>query len=171
MKKIAFLLLLACAAVTVNAQLYVGGGLSFWNNDDADVTTFLIAPEVGYNLNSQWAVGAELAFGKNSLKTTAYGISPYARYSYYESGMVRLFLDGTVGILSAKPDGGDSSTGFQVGVQPGIALKLNDRFSLVSKIGFLGYRDDYGFDESFNRQGFGLDFSSLDVSLGVYVSF
>ena len=58
---------MAVAAVSANAQWYIGGsfGLNFTKaTKDADSqTTLNIAPEVGYNINDNWAVGAQVGFG------------------------------------------------------------------------------------------------------------
>ncbi|NDV60752.1 outer membrane beta-barrel protein [Bacteroides sp. 519] len=174
MKKIILLLFVVCAAMTVNAQLYVGGSLGFWNDDDADVTSYSIIPEVGYNLNQKWSIGAELGYThlEASSEIDVFSIAPYARLSCYETGIVRLFLDGGFGFASYKLNDADSETGFEIGIKPGIAVKLNDKFSLVSKFGFLGYRDQYmtaaGKDAG---NGFGLDFSPSSITFGLQVTF
>ena len=52
MKKIGLFLFVVMAALSVKAQVYVGGEISLWHNDDADATTFTLSPEVGYNFLS-----------------------------------------------------------------------------------------------------------------------
>ena len=171
MKKIVVLLFVAVIAMSAKAQVYVGGNVSLWHNDDADNTFFAIAPEVGYNFSEKWAVGASLGFVHNSNKLAdfknAFYFAPYARYSFYENKVVRLFVDGTIGVSSVKYEVGGSNGGFELGVKPGIAIKLNNHFSLIGKCGFLGYRDDYAFGE----QGYGFSFSSEDLSLGFHYEF
>ena len=54
MKKIVILLFVAMVALSAKAQVYVGGTVSLWHNDDVDATTFTLNPEVGYNLNENW---------------------------------------------------------------------------------------------------------------------
>lgn len=51
MKKIVMFLFVVMVALSVKAQVYVGGTVGFWHNDDADATTFTLAPEVGYNFS------------------------------------------------------------------------------------------------------------------------
>jgi len=176
MKKIVMLLFVVCAAMTVSAQVYMGGTAGFWRNDkdDADETAFAIAPEIGYNFNEKWAIGSELGYvySKNvnaSGKENTFFIAPYARYTYCETGIVRLFLDGGFGIGSTKIGDGDRETGFEIGIKPGVAIKLNDTFSLITKVGFLGYRDDYYVGDAGN--GFGLGLSGADVRFGFQVNF
>lgn len=50
MKKFVILLFVAMAALSAKAQVYVGGTVALWHNDDLDATTFALNPEVGYNL-------------------------------------------------------------------------------------------------------------------------
>ena len=107
-------------------------------NDDANTTSFKLAPEIGYNLSEQWALGVELQFNheyKEHISTNTFAIAPYARFSYYENKIVRLFVDGGFGFATTKvKDGGDAVNGFEIGLKPGIAIKLNQHFSLVAKM-------------------------------------
>ena len=57
MKKFVILLFVAMAALSAKAQVYVGGTVALWHNDDLDATTFALNPEVGYNLNEKLAIG------------------------------------------------------------------------------------------------------------------
>ena len=180
-KKIALLLFVVCATMSVSAQVYVGGTAGFWRNDkdDLGLTAFSVAPEVGYNLDEKWAIGAELGYGyvkAQSEKLNVLHFSPYARYTCYETGIVRLFLDGGLGIASVKVNGAsDRENGFEIGVKPGVAIKLTDKFSLIAKVGFLGYRDDYGTGigtgEVYASQGFGFNLSGTDLKFGFQVNF
>ena len=63
MKKIVLFLFVAIATLSVKAQdIYMGGTVGLWRNDDANTTSFKLAPEIGYNLSEQWALGVELQF-------------------------------------------------------------------------------------------------------------
>ena len=58
MKKILMIVVVMMAALSSYAQeMYLGGGISLWRDCDADVTSFSISPDFGYNLNERWAVG------------------------------------------------------------------------------------------------------------------
>lgn len=145
MKKIVLFLFVAIATLSVKAQdLYMGGTVGLWRNDDANTTSFKLAPEIGYNLSEQWALGVELQFNheyKEHISTNTFAIAPYARFSYYENKIVRLFVDGGFGFATTKvKDGGDAVNGFEIGLKPGIAIKLNQHFSLVAKCGFRDIR-------------------------------
>lgn len=84
MKKIVLFLFVAIATLSVKAQdLYMGGTVGLWRNDDANTTSFKLAPEIGYNLSEQWALGVELQFNheyKEHISTNTFAIAPYARF-------------------------------------------------------------------------------------------
>ena len=85
MKKLLVSLFVMVAALSVNAQdLYMGGVFNLWRNGDANRTNFTIAPEVGYNLNEQWAVGVTFSYSHDyfeKMKRNSVAIAPYARFS------------------------------------------------------------------------------------------
>ena len=172
MKKIVLFLFVVMVALSVKAQVYVGGSISFWHDDnDFETTTFTIEPEIGYNFNEKWAIGGNIGFAyskKDDVKYTAFAIAPYARYSYYENKIVRLFVDGGVGISTYKHGENDAVNGWEIGLKPGIAIKLNEKFSLIAKCGFLGYRDDY---MQKDNSGTGFNLGSEDLSFGFHYEF
>ena len=181
MKKIVLTALVCVMAMVANAQnFYVGGSLGFWdyNNDDVDASTYTLAPEIGYKLNSDWAIGAQLAYTHvkaGDAKSDAYGIAPYARYTFLHAGMVDLFVDGAVEYVKADSDDVDGSI-FSIGFHPGLAINLSDNFSLVSRIGFLGYNDVDDEVSSFASSmgyshGYGLNFNAANISFGFYYNF
>ena len=64
MKKIFMTLVAAVMAISMNAQVYVGGGVGVASESGdgiEDVTTYKFVPEVGYVFNQDWAAG--VAFG------------------------------------------------------------------------------------------------------------
>lgn len=171
MKKVLMTLFVMFAVVTAYAQeMYVGGGISLWRDTDAEVSSFSISPDFGYGLNEKWSVGGQLvlAVNDNGYKHTSFAIAPYARFSYYENSIVRLFLDMGFGISVDKIKNGSSETGFEVGVKPGLAVKLNDNFSFITKVGFAGFRDDYLLGD---KSGFGVDVDGERISIGIEYAF
>lgn len=171
MKKLLLLAVVLLATMGVKAQdMYLGGSLNVWRNSTENATSFKIAPEIGYNFNEKWAVGAELNYAhdyQNNATTNTFSIAPYIRWSYYQNDVVRLFLDGTGSLGVVKVKDGDTSKAGQIGLRPGVAIKLNDHFSFIAKYGFLGYR------RNVNTSGdsFGLELSSEDLSIGFHYAF
>ena len=184
MKKIFAIALVAMMTMTVNAQVYVGGGVGFQttSQDGNSETFFKLVPEIGYNLDENWAVGIAVGYGEHkttlksgNLKTTAkvkaFEIAPYARYTFAKFDKVNLFVDGTVDYLHTD-NAGDKNNTFSIGLKPGVAVNLNDKLSFVAHAGFLGYqnsKDDYEGAKAANTFGFDLDGSNL--SFGVYYNF
>ena len=68
MKKILMTIAAVFAAVSMNAQVYVGGSLAFesWSSQklagDKSETVFKLLPEIGYNLSDEWAIGTVIGY-------------------------------------------------------------------------------------------------------------
>lgn len=170
------------AAVAANAQVWVGGSLGFWNNGDAEgssiKTSFSIAPEVGYDLSEDWSIAIGLSYGlkkpDQGEDLSAITVTPYARYNLIKAGNFKFFLDGAFDFGSI--DNGESYTAWGIGIKPGVAYSLNEKFSLVGHVGFLGYQaaDDKisskDWQELGIQKGFGFAFDN-NISFGVYYAF
>jgi hypothetical protein len=180
MKKLFSLIAVAFVAMSVNAQVYVGGslGIDAWssqkNAGDRSETTFTILPEVGYNLNDEWAVGTVIGYvsdkwvGVNGISESAFTFNPYARYTYLKAGKVSLFVDGGVDFTTAsKADW----TELEVGFKPGLAVSLTDNLSFVSHIGFIGYDLLNPDGDDNNTSKFGLNLDATNITFGLYYNF
>lgn len=184
MKKIMMTLAAVCVAATMSAQVYVGGGVGFQTTSQGDYTNTVIklVPEIGYNLDENWAVGIALAYGhtknsvevsgvETSVKTDVFGINPYARYTFAKFDKINLFVDGGLEYVHTK-SGDDKNNTFSIGFKPGVAVNLNEKLSFVAHVGFLGYqnsKDDVDGAKAANTFGFNLDGS--DLSFGLYYNF
>ena len=192
MKKICILAVMAVMAVAASAQLYVGGSVGAWynDNDGDDLTTITIMPEIGYNLNSKWAVGTTIGYqyqhlhsdlpvilgGDGSINVNLFTFAPYARYTFFKSGIVGLFCDGTVGFSAGKTSGelidDDTACVWNIGFRPGISFTLGEHCSIVAHVGFLGYQgaNNAAKDAGYNEEG-GLRLSGNNLSFGFYYTF
>ncbi len=143
MKKFFVMAIMAIMAVAASAQVYVGGSLGYTHTkyDEGNADVFTFAPEVGYNLNSTWAVGGSINYTWTKDVSNSFYIKPYARFTFFHSELVNLFVDGGFNLGIDAPKHGDSETIWGIGFTPGLQLNLNKKFSLVSHIGFLGYKD------------------------------
>ncbi len=172
MKKIMMTLAAVCVAATMNAQAYIGGGVGFAvaSHDGESVTTWQLMPEIGYNLDENWAVGTVIGYGesgKDATKVKAFTIAPYARYTFAKFDKVNLFVDGAVGYTNTKYNSKKNNQ-FSVGLKPGVAVNLNDKLSFVTHFGFLGYtydKDDTDGAKATNTFGLDLDGSALQFAL------
>lgn len=173
-------LIAAFAAMSMNAQVYVGGSFAFeaWSSQklagDKSETVFKLMPEIGYNLNNEWAIGTVIGYqsdkfnGVNGVSESAFSIAPYARYTFTKLGKVNLFVDGGISFTSAsKADWTELAIGFE----PGLAINLTDNLSFVSHIGFIGYDllNPDGDDNNISK--FGLSLDGTDISFGLYYNF
>lgn len=178
MKKILLMAAFAVASLTANAQLWLGGSLSFdyekIKGADGKVT-FGLAPSIGYNLNDKWALGLEIGFkvandgwGSNlaiaGQKYTMFNVAPYARYTFASVGAANFFVDGGVGVGYEKV-GGDDGTAFHIGFRPGVAFNISDHVSFVGTTGYFGYRHA----EDYNH--FGLNVNNELASVGFFYTF
>lgn len=177
MRKLFTLAVLAVVTMTASAQLYLGGSVGTWRNYDENTTSFQIAPEVGYQLDSKWAIGTRLGYAysyKDGVKVNAVAVNPYARYTYAKLGNVNLFLDGGFGFATYKvKDFGDSQNAWEVGLKPGVSVNLTEKLSFVSHIGFFGYRDadDSYVENVFGEKGFGFDLDATQITFGLLWNF
>lgn len=187
MKKFFTLVVIAAAsAFGVSAgDWYSGGSIGFLHEQNSEYTTnrFTLMPEVGYNINKNWAVGTTIGyeythFNGWKINTHMFEFNPYARFTYFTSGngLISLFTDlgAGFGAGSVNWDGHDSDSMviWQVGIRPGIAVNLTDKFSLVTHIGFLGYEgaDDTALSFGYKRRG-GISYDYNDITFGFYCKF
>ena len=139
---------------------WIGGQIGYWNNDGEN--TYAITPEFGYDFNRNWAIGVSVGLVGLD-EEAAFEFAPYARWKFYRTGRLSLFLDGGFGAVF-----GDL-TGFKIGFQPGLSVKIDKHFSFLAHVGFLGYRNE--FYNGGEGDGFGLALSSSDLKLGFYYTF
>ena len=191
MKKIMMIAAMMVAAVSANAQVWIGGEVGFntttntvkVNGVSTDETTnnFTIAPEIGYNLDDNLAIG--IAFGYAAGSTSAawnltdpnedlkvFEVSPYVRYTLVKLGSVSIFADGGIDYAHIDNDG-DKANAFGVGIKPGLAVTLTPKLSFVSHFGMLGYQQakaDHDGAEAIST--IGLDLSN-NLSFGLYYNF
>lgn len=178
MKKFLFTLVAAVVTLTASAQVYVGGEVGLWRNWNDNKTTFEILPEVGYNLNENWAIGTSIGYAYNYAdgeKINAVEVAPYARYTYAKFDAVSLFLDGGFGFMTYKVTprhgkSGDSQNAWQVGIKPGVKVDLTSKLSFVAHVGFFGYQDS---DEAtiWGEDGFGFQLNGNNLNFGLYYNF
>ena len=152
----------------INAQNYkwwAGGRALFWTGDAG--MSYMVAPEVGYQLSPKFTIASSLGIQANNFKNgkDIYGLvmNPYIRYIVFKQGNLLGFVDGGVEF------GMGDIFGFQLGFKPGIALLLTERFTAATQFGFVGFND--GKDIGLRRHGFGYDFSGYCSTIAFFYSF
>ena len=165
-------------AATMNAQGYIGGtmGIGSLKVGDADnETAYKFLPEVGYNINSDGAVGVSFGFTKGDLKVLKSDIdvagarttqiNPYVRYTFVHSKYFNVFSD--LGLGYAHINGiGDA---YGIGLTPGIALNLSEKVSFVTKFAYLGWQ--HAKANGVKSDFFGVDIDATNVQFGLYYNF
>jgi opacity protein-like surface antigen len=135
MKKILMTLAAAFVAVSMSAQVYVGGTANL-NTHGSDSKTYSIAPEIGYQLDNQLGVGIKLGYGytKNAPtpSTTTLSVNPYLRYNFVEVGKVKVFVDGGIYFATSKQKEADANNMFGINVIPGISYNLTNKISIAA---------------------------------------
>ena len=125
-----------------------------------------------YPVSEDWSVGTVVGYEYNKsgdVKTNTFTIAPYARYFFLNSDVVRLFADGGFGFSTSKTKGNDALNSWNIGIKPGIAIKLSDHFCLVAKYGFLGYskKENHGYES----ENVGIDFDTDELNFGFHYIF
>lgn len=163
MKKLIMVFALAFVALSASAQVYLGGSLNFAAANQAAQVSIL--PEVGYAFSDNMAAGLTIGYANDQSVTWFAGasdvvIAPYFRYTFLNAGPVRLFADAEfqLGIID---EGKQSSTAWNLGIRPGLALPVTEHLSFVGHIGRLGY-----YNKTFT---FGVNGNTFTA--GVYYSF
>ena len=177
MKKIMLSLAMALVSVCASAQVYIGGTAGISSNkigSGDSKTAYTLMPEIGYEFNNKWEAGLEIGIKKGDVcelkdvpKATKFIVAPYVRYTAVETKLVNLFVEGTIGYGSVSKGGGDS---YEVGIKPGLAVKLSDHVNFITKVGFLGYRG-YSPDHGDNWSTFGVDVDASNISFGAIYKF
>lgn len=170
------------ASLAASAQVYVGGSFGFQSIKPYDgaktSTSFSIKPEIGYNLDENWAVGIQLGytstnanakFEKTEETIGIINVAPYARYTFAKTGIASFFVDGglTFDFYTADAEG----TVWGIGIRPGVKLAVSEKVDLIAKLGYLGYAsaDDKAPAPFKNAFGFGID--NTDLEFGVNFNF
>ena len=181
MKKILMTLAAAFVAVSMSAQVYVGGSLGFTSFDDSNKShsAFKFMPEVGYNLDEDMSLGVALGYTQGSTALAwslndpnedlkIFSIMPYLRYKFVNFGPVTVFADGAFEYDHIDNNGAKANA-FGLAVLPGIAVNLTEKLSFVSHVGRLGYLQSKA-DGAKAISTFGLDLDN-SLSFGLYYNF
>ena len=186
MKKVLMTLAVAFIAVAANAQVYVGGnvGIASSKIGDADaVTTYKVLPEIGYNINQNWAIGTTAGWGKGNpvkiedepQKTQNYfTVEPYVRYTFVRSKYINAFVDGGFGYTHFNHAHGAAASvnAWSVGVKPGISVNLSPKVSFIAHVGFAGWKSAKAdVDGAKSSDAWGVDLDGNNVTFGVYYNF
>lgn len=183
MKKILLSFAVAFVSLAASAQVYVGGsvGIASSKTDGSDaVTTYQFLPELGYNINGDWAIGTTLGWGKGDPveyegeSRNYVKVAPYARYTFVRSKYVNAFVDGGFGYAhyNHAHTRGASINEWEAGLRPGLAVNLSPKVSFVTHVGFVGWKSSKA-DVSGAKANnvWGASLNGNNITFGVYYNF
>jgi opacity protein-like surface antigen len=194
MKKSIFaLLILAGMAFTAQAQekrWWVGGTVGYSSSDFGSRDTgesLTIQPELGYNLSDRWALGIQFGLSQADLTTTdhsyadfqRFSVAPFARYTFLKWKAFSVFADGGIGFsdFTGDTDFGDNVSenahlsSFGLSVNPGFALRLTDRFSLIGRTNLFSAAHSWNDHIADWNVGLNSPFNLDDIEIGVTFKF
>lgn len=205
MKKIILLVAAALIGISANAQWFAGGSasVSFDSNTlskdpllEHSTFNLYIAPQIGYNVNDDLAIGATLSItpgfskAKESIinpltmsaepsesKTNSFrwSVNPYIRYRIWSLNKFSLCGQAGFGIGTTKYGEDDEMSVFtaDVYVLPVITYSMNERFTLLAYMDMaeLSFSGQWGDNSSYRN--FGLNAASLGqlASIGFQYNF
>lgn len=171
MKKIFMTMAAMVIAASASAQVYIGGcaGLKSVKEGKEDAKMhYALVPEIGYEFNKNWEAGLTIGYEGVEDGLNTFELAPYARYTFCNTKLVDLFLEGTVGY---KHFGGNHRDydGFEFGIKPGLKVNLSDNVAFVSKVGFFGYKQEG--EGSSKHKEFGVNLDGTNIQFGVIYKF
>lgn len=187
MKKFFLMAVIALAATTAKAQLWVGGELGFYSTkterEKGDLSEkiyenkiFTFKPELVYDLNENWSLGIGVGFYHNdNERTNTWSFDPFARYKFAEAGDVKFFIDGGVRYQSEHFNGSelDNAETYGVFFKPGLSYEISDNVCFDAHLGDLSYmfrKADVGGGVESKTNSFDLKAASA-FTFGVYFKF
>ena len=166
MKKVLLTLIIATVAIAADAQVWIGGSLSFRNYSEAAGTEteakLNFKPEIGITVSEDWAMAVKLGYDvetpEEGSTVSIISINPYVRYNLMKLGNFKLFVDGG-GCFSYN----ETIEDWDVSIKPGISYSFNEHFNIVTHLGDgLIFREG----DTKSKNGFAFDvINSLAFSL------
>ena len=196
MKKLFLFAALALFAFNVNAQdedndsngygwskgdIYISGSVGIMSTSfgDAKDNGFTFMPQVGFLVSDNVAIGGQLGFMSNNSEDTGgntvsesntFMVGAYGKYLFTPEDRFTTYLGAGLNYMSEKDKISDVTyDGFEIGAGWGLVYGLNDNFFIGANHTLLSYstfKSDIDGAESVNTFNLGLDWKSLNFSLG-----
>lgn len=172
MKKIILGAICALTALAADAQVFVGGtfGVATEKTSVSDrLTTFTLAPTVGYTFSDRVTAGIEFAYDyadQSSISVNAINLGPYFRYSFFEHDGFSIFGEAGVYYTYSKTSGAEldndyDASGVSVILRPGVAYSFNSNWQILAKSNLFSFQSADG------ETATGFAINPSNVSLGV----
>jgi hypothetical protein len=189
MRKIPILLFAAMFSVTIAAQdMWLGGslGLSGVSSDAQTQSNISLAPELGFNLTDEWAVGGRLGFSTerttindNTQSINATSVIPFVRYNFGHAGNFNLFAQAELPLRfygGTNFDGSSRRSTNAIGfaARPGVSYNFNDTWGFQMLMPSIFSLNDHDGVTSYSlvlNRGYTIQDYILDTSIGFIYMF
>lgn len=199
MKKLLLSALAVCAFTFSNAQeektegnggvakgdMMISGAIGFNSESTGDLkeNSFTIAPRFAFFVSDNIAVGAKIGFtstkkddgSADDIKTNALSLGAFGRYYMTPASKFSVFAELGADYTSYKWEQGDAdsdSSGFGLGIAPGVSYFLSDAFAIEASWGMLGYNtNDNGGDDAESTDKIELGLDTKDLTFGLVYKF
>ena len=192
---VVFVLLLAFVTTSFaqeKRRFWIGGEFSYYEKDQ-DISNrkdknYGLFPEFGYGLSDRLSIGLNLGYGYqkstlgdasyyNKQKIKSYSVAPFVRYAYLKWKIVDLYVDGLIGYsrhdveqysnVDQTPSWNDDKRDtYNVGVRPGISVRITPHIALSASTGVFGFQHTKGNDTKTTSLRLNDTFSPSGLSFG-----
>lgn len=177
MKKFLIIAVMAVAAVSANAQKFVGGSFamttSHVNGSKSNTNTFIVKPEIGFEVSDKLdaIIGIGYAHDNSEMTSNTWSFEPTLRYHAVEVGNFGAFVDGGAYYAFTHVNGFDknqNSVGLHI--TPGIEYELSEHVSIEAKLGDGLYYDHSWTKDAYRTNSIGFTLFN-EITFGVYYNF
>ncbi len=166
-----------------NGDVFISGAVGFGSQKqgDAKVSSFEVAPSVGFFVTPNIALGGRLGYESTKDETTefetknnTFSVGVFGRYYVTPASKFSVFGELGVDYATTKSEidapGAEEQKfdGFGVQVAPGVSYFLGKNFAIEAKWGVLGYssvKSDEDGAEATKSFAFGLDLRDINFGL------
>jgi hypothetical protein len=159
----------------VGGVITIQQGIPILGTTDPNDYKGFIGGQVSQQMDLNGAAATAAAGGTGGFRLSGFRIAPYFRYVIVESRRFNLFVDGAFayGSLTRKVertpgawvDAGKQNV-IEIGARPGFIVKFDQHFSIIGRLGSLGFTSISNPDVQGGTTRFGLDVDSNNLSLG-----
>lgn len=170
-----------------SGDVFISGTVGIHSESEGDVkfNAFTIAPKVGFFVTENIAIGGKLGFTSAKAeapltedeKYTEFSIGAFGRYYATPASDFSFFAELGADFSNTKSEQAPApdykTTGFNIGLAPGVSYFISENFALEASIGVLNYNtnkpDNGGNPDSTDT--FDLNLNLTDVNVGLVYKF
>ncbi len=113
-------------------------------------------------------------------KLNSFRLAPYVRYTFWQTNRLKFFVDGSVGYIHVGVSGDAVEERFgakpainviELNIRPGLSFDITKHFTVLAKVGSLGFVHGREKESEVKINRFGLDVDSYNILLGMNYNF